>query len=101
METASTPQAQAIEVQLKGQKIALKSTGSDPELVREVLNLVSSRLKEAEGRGKGAAAHQVVLLALLDVAEEYVRAKRRTAEYREQVDRKASQLLSLLETELK
>lgn len=91
----------AIEVKIQGQRIALKASGSDPEVVREVLSLVSERLRDAEKRGKGAASHQIVLLALLDVAEEYVRAKRRTIDLQGQMERKASQLLSLLETELK
>lgn len=91
----------AIEVQIRGQKVALRSSSSDPELVKEVLALVSDKLRSAESRASGAAAHQVVLLALLDVAESHVQLKRRAIDWKDQVEMKTTQLLSLLEDELK
>lgn len=91
----------AIEVQIRGHKVALRSSSSDPELVKEVLALVSERLRRAEARAAGAAAHQIVLLALLDVAESHVELKRRATDWKDQVEMKTTQLLSLLEDELK
>ncbi len=89
--------ARAMEIELKGERIALRSTGTDPELVREVLALVSRRLKDAESRGRGAPAHQVVLLALLDLAEEYIRASQRLSDHQILMDEKSSELLRLLQ----
>ena len=96
-----TTTPQTIEVKLLGQKFVLKSSECDPDWVREVVDLVSLRLDEAEKRGRGVAAHQVALLALMDLAEEYVKAKKRIFEYQKQVDEKANRLLGLLESELK
>lgn len=90
----------AIEVQIQGHKVALRSSSSDPELVKEVLSLVSEKLRTAESRARGAAAHQVVLLALLDVAESYVQMKRSALNWKEEIEMKTTQLLGLLEDEL-
>ena len=65
-------------MKLAGQKIVLKASHGDPDLIREIVDLVSVKLKNAEKRGKGTAAHQVALVALMDLAEEYIRAKHRT-----------------------
>lgn len=88
------------EVKLLGQKIVLKSSETDPDTIHEVVQLVTLKLAEAELRSKGAAPHQVALVALLDLAEEYVKAKKRTLEFKQQVDDKSTQLLDLVEAEL-
>jgi cell division protein ZapA (FtsZ GTPase activity inhibitor) len=82
-----------------GQRIVLKSSETDPEVIKQVLSLVSDKLTEAEGRSRGTAPHQIALLALLDLAEEYVKAKRRTLDFKQQVDDKSNQLLNLIEAE--
>jgi cell division protein ZapA (FtsZ GTPase activity inhibitor) len=96
MSTVST-----LEVKLLGQRIVLKSSETDPELIREVLDLVSRKLDEAENRSRGAPPHQTAVLALLDLAEEYIQAKKRTLDFKQQLDEKSSELLSLVETEFK
>ena len=93
--------SQSIEVNLLGQKIALKSTESDPEVIQAIFQLVSKKLGEAESRARGAAAHQVALLALLDLAEEYVKARKRTLDFKQQLDDKSSKLLDLVEAGFK
>jgi cell division protein ZapA (FtsZ GTPase activity inhibitor) len=89
-----------LEVTLLGQRIVLKSSETDPEMIQQVLQIVSAQLSEAESRSKGMAPHQVVLLALLDLAEEYVKAKKRTLEFKQQIDSKSSKLLSLVEADI-
>ena len=89
-----------LEVKLLGQKIVLKSTETDPETLRQVVQLVTSKLTESESRSRGAPPHQVALLALLDLAEEHLRAKKRTLDFKSQLDEKSSKLLSLVEAEL-
>lgn len=88
-----------MDVKLLGQKIVLKSTESDPEMLKQVIQLATSRLNEVESRSKGAPSHQIALLALLDLAEEYVRAKKKTMDLKTQLDEKSSKLLSLVEIE--
>lgn len=89
------------EIQLLGQRIVLRTSESDPELVDETVQLVSVLLRNAELRGKSKVPHQVVLLALLDLAEEYVKSKRRAAGHKRQMTEKSTQLLLLIENELK
>jgi hypothetical protein len=94
------------EIRLLGQKISLKinskSNEPDPHLVQDILELVSKKLQDAETKSKsGQAPHQIALLALLDLAEEYVRAKRRTLEYQSAVIEKSERLRGLLEAEWK
>jgi cell division protein ZapA (FtsZ GTPase activity inhibitor) len=92
--------SQTVDVKLLGQRIALKSSG-DPQLVREVAELVTARLKEAESRSKAGVPHHVALLALFSLAEEYVSAKHRLEEHRERMQRKSSDLIEFIESELK
>ncbi len=92
--------SKSVEIKLAGQKIVLKATESDPDLVREIVDLVNVKLKNAEKRGKAAAAHQVALIALLDLAEEYIRAKRRTADFKREMNSRSDSLMRILESEL-
>lgn len=93
---ASTP----VEIRLLGQRIALKSAG-DPELVQEVLQVVTRRIEDAEKRVKSGIPHHVALLAILDLAEEHVQAKRRVAAHQKVVEEKSRELKSLIEAEFK
>jgi cell division protein ZapA (FtsZ GTPase activity inhibitor) len=91
-----------IEIKLLGQKIALKAPGTDPDHAREVVGLVAERLAHAEKRSKaGTASHQVALLALLDLADEYIQARERTREFKRDIQEKSGKLAGLIESELK
>ncbi|MBY0470084.1 cell division protein ZapA [bacterium] len=95
METLNT------EVRLLGQKIPLKSSG-DPKLVSEVLGLVAKRIEAAEARpGAPKTPHHVLLLALLELAEEYIQAKRRMKDYQGNVETKSKELFKMIEAQLK
>lgn len=91
-------QNQSVEVRLLGQRILLRSQESS-EFTREVVDFVTTKLTEVEQRSKNVAPHQVALLALLDLAEEYLKAKRRAQEHRSKMDEKSKELLSLIEME--
>lgn len=97
---SSTPHSPN-EIRLLGQRIVLKANDKDPELIQEVIHLVSQRLNEAEVRTKGNVPHQVALVALLDLAEEYIQAKKRTIEYQQQLEGYTQNLVDLVEAELK
>ena len=88
------------QVSLLGEKITLKTAG-DPEHVREVIGLVNERIAAAEKRIKTGAPHHVALLALLDLAEEYVQAKKRAGFHKKDLDDKSRELVGLIEAELK
>lgn len=83
-----------IEIPLMGQKIILK-TQADPKLVEEVTALVRERLSAAEKRVKNAnAPHLAALLALFDVAEDYIEAKRKVSEHQTDLQLKVRQIES-------
>jgi cell division protein ZapA (FtsZ GTPase activity inhibitor) len=88
--------SQKVEIQLLGQKISLKASESDPVLVKEIVELVSSKVKSAEKRSKGGIASQILLLALLEIAEEYVKAKHRTIHFKREVGEKSENLNQVL-----
>jgi len=88
-----------LELDFIGQKIALKTEGN-PELVSEVIELATIKLKDAERRGKGAPPHKLALLALLDLCEEYIRSKKRFQENRQNLTTRSEQLIELIEAEL-
>lgn len=91
-----------IELSLFGQKIVLKHREQDPKLVAQAVSLVEQKIKEAQTRTpKGSAPHHVAVVALLDLAAEYLQAKSRTEDFKREVDRKSSELMSWIETELK
>jgi cell division protein ZapA (FtsZ GTPase activity inhibitor) len=88
------------QITLLGQKISLKTAGN-PEHVREVIGLVNARIAVAEKRIKTSAPHHVAVLALLDLAEEYVQAKKRMAEHQIELDEKSREMIELIEVESK
>jgi hypothetical protein len=97
------PSAQ-LELSLFGQKIRLKrkapstSGTDDPELVEQVVKLVQKKVKEAEARApSNAAPHYVAVMALLDMAGEYLQAKARTEEFKREVEFKSAELVAWIE----
>jgi cell division protein ZapA (FtsZ GTPase activity inhibitor) len=97
----SASKSTTTEVKLLGQKLVLKASETDPEVLKQVIQIVTMKLSEAENRSRGSAPHQVALLALLDLAEEYVKAKKRTLEFQQQVDGHSKQILGMVENDLK
>jgi hypothetical protein len=86
-------ESKTIHLDLFGQKLVLKArledgeagAKTDPALVRQAADLVTAKVLEAQKRAAGAAPHQVALIALMDLAVEYLSAKERTEEYMKQV----------------
>ena len=86
---------QNVQLEFCGQKLGLKTKG-DEEFVNEAVELAKLKLADATARGKGAAPHQLALIALFDLAEDYVRAKRRTQKHKEQLNEKCAKVLDLV-----
>lgn len=97
----TTKESQVIEIPLMGQKIILK-THADPRLAREVTALVLERLAASEKRVKNAnAPHLAALLALFDIAEDYVEAKRKVSEHQSEAIIKMNDLEVWIDSEMK
>ena len=103
LKSRSTTAKPSMEFTILGQRIPIRTSEKDPELVAEISSMVSLLLKNAELRTtrSGAVAHQVALLALLDLAQEYVKAKRRTATFKRNVTEKSARLTELVQDTLK
>lgn len=82
-----------MELKILGQPIQLKTKGS-PAFAQEVLEVVSQRIQKAESRTQSRLPQHVVLLALLDLAEEHVRAKHQISDYQKKMESKAQELLT-------
>ena len=89
-----------IEIRLLGTRIPLRATEGEPHRIQEVIDLVTRKITEAEARApKGSPAVQpqhVALLALLDLAEEYLNAKYSVEKHHYEVEARTQELLSML-----
>jgi hypothetical protein len=91
-----------IELALFGQKIVLKHRAQDPELAAAAAGLVTQKVKDAQSRvGKGSAPHHIAVIALLDLAAEYLQAKSRTEELLRDFDAKSGELKRLIDEAMK
>ena len=90
--------SKTIEFQVCGQKVAVKASESEPDMLDQVVELVAIKIKEAERRGKDLAPHYTMLLALLDLAQDYVTSKKRTSEFKQSIHEKISRLTTLIES---
>ncbi|MCC7442304.1 MAG: cell division protein ZapA [Bdellovibrionales bacterium] len=93
-----TEKSAAHTLEVLGQKLHVRSD-SDPEIVGEAVRIAMLKIKDAEKRVPRAAPYQVALVALLDLAEDYARAKRRATEHRRRLDEQVTDALSTLEEE--
>ena len=100
METqTSSPINHRVEVNLLGQKLVLKTAEQNSAEFQAIIDLAKRKLEEAQSRAKNAPLHQVAFLALLDLAEEYIRAKNSTENFQAGINEKASELFRLIEAE--
>lgn len=96
----STAKTQTIELILMGQKIVLR-TSADPKHVEAVTALVKERLAVSEKRLKGSnAPHLAAVLALFDLSEEYIEAKKRTADHLASVEDQSRKLSDWVQAEI-
>jgi len=94
----NTP-ATTVELKVLNQRISLRTTDNDPEFTAEVVDLVSTLIEKSEKRmTTNKVPSQVMLLALLELAEEYVRAKKRTADYKAEIVRQAQEISQSLDS---
>jgi hypothetical protein len=84
----------AVEIEFMGQKIPFRTEG-DPALVREIVELAKERIDLAQKRAPNQAPHKIAMLALLDIAEEYIKAKGRVSSYQKDIQAKSFELFSL------
>ncbi len=86
-----------MEIDILGERLLIRAS-EDPNLVSEVAELVKLRLQEANRRLSGTSQkNRVLLLALLDLAEEYVKSKRRILSHRSKISAKLAEARQALD----
>ena len=94
------PNTGTVDFWIAGQKITVKAGQLDPDVLEEVTELAKAKLIDAERRAGGIAPHYIVLLALLELSEDYVRSKRKTAQFKRNVHDKIERMQDLLEPQV-
>ena len=89
-----------LQLEILGKRITLKSDGS-LENAGDVLELVRSKVRDIERRGSQGFAQDILLIALLEIAEEYVQSKKRVMEFKNDLAEKADRLGEMIEAELR
>ncbi|MBU6375308.1 MAG: cell division protein ZapA [Bdellovibrionales bacterium] len=80
-----------LELDVLGERLRIRAS-EDMDFVGEVAELVKVRLQEANRRLAGTNnKSRVLLLALLDLAEEYVKSKRRLVNQRSKISAKLAE----------
>ena len=90
----------SVELDVLGERLLVRSA-EDPDFVNEVAEVVKLRLQESKRRLAQKEPHpsrqNVLLLALLDLAEEYVKSKRRSLVHRSKIGSKIIEIKALLD----
>lgn len=73
-----------VSVTLKGERIPVKAS-ADSHIADEVVQLAQARLDQVIERNPNRAAHHIALLALLDLAQDHVLARKDFESFRERV----------------
>ena len=93
----TTPETQKVyEVNIAGVPLRLKSS-HDEETVRELINLVDSKVREALPLTKTGSLQTASIFASLHLAEELLMLKRKTQAELQSLESKAEKVLSDLE----
>lgn len=93
---SSRPGAE-MELDILGERLLIRAS-EDPHFVGEVAELVKLRLQEANRRLSGTHnKNRVLLLALLDLAEEYVKSKRRLLNQRSKISARLAEARQVLD----
>lgn len=85
----------SVQVKLLGEKITLKTMSNDIEVADQALKLVATLLEAAEKKAAGRLPqNQVLLLALLELAADHVKAKKRSDQFFSELDQKLEDIIS-------
>lgn len=89
---------QSKEIHFFGERILLR-TEEGQSTMQEAIEIVESKIRESESKVKNPQPHHVALLALLDLAGDFIKARDRLVEYQAQMDQTTKELLSLIEAQ--
>lgn len=96
MQTSKKP---AVEVSVMGQKFQVKSD-TDEAYVHEVATFVNERIEKVIQRTKSVASLNVALLAAMNIADEYIKYKRKKGDNYKYLEKKVEDLIELIDLHL-
>lgn len=91
--------AKSVEVSIMGQKFMVRSD-SDENYVIEVANFVNMRINEIISKTKSAPSLSVVLLAAMNIADEFLKYKGKKDQSFQQVERKIAQMIEFIDLQM-
>lgn len=97
MDGRKTPAGRVFEVEIAGVPLRLKSS-HDEQTVKELVELVDGKVREALSASKTGSIQNAVILASLNLAEEFLMLKRKTKSELEGLESRAQRVLMELES---
>lgn len=81
-----------IEVSVMGQKLQIRSD-SDESYVQEIAVYVDKKIREILARAKSVASTQVVILAAMNIADEFLKYKQQNSQTKEAITKKIESVI--------
>lgn len=97
MAQKNPPEKPIFEVELAGIPLKLRSSHDD-QTVKDLVNLVDSRISQAMPKVKHGSLQTAAILAALNIAEELMLLKRQAVQQLERLEHKAEKIITSLET---
>ncbi len=91
--------AKSVEVSIMGQKFMVRSE-SDDNYVVEVAQFVNKKIADIIAKTKSVPSLNVVLLAAMNIADEYFKYKNKKDESFQQVEKKIAQMIEFIDLQM-
>jgi len=88
---------EAIKADLLGKKLTLKFD-SDQDVAQETVDLVVSKVRDIQKRDPSQFAQDILLVAILELAEEYTKSKRRVMDYKSSIQEKTDLFIESIDS---
>lgn len=89
----------AIEVNIMGQKLQVKSENSDTYITK-VADFVDQKMKEVQQSTKSVSSLNVAILAAMNITDEYLRIRDRKEQKNKALEQKVQDLVELIDVQL-
>lgn len=89
-----------VEVTIMGQKLQIRSSDADEAYVEEIASYVDKKISDVLSRTKSVASSQVIILAAMNIVDEYLKFKRYNAEKKEAVAKKIESIIEHIDLQI-
>lgn len=91
--------AKSVEVSIMGQKFMVRSE-SDDQYVVDVANFVNKKIADIISKTKSVPSLNVVLLAAMNIADEFFKYKNKKDQTFQQVEKKIAQMIEFIDLQM-